>query len=468
MENQQLTTLRQKHPIFNYDSVEVLHQENQLTLKFYYSFGSEIHFQTELIFKQVSSEMYQQIDKRLLEQWAFQIGMVEALSYWKAACSPKFVINAGYLSDTQLMFWKNLLQKGLSEFFFVNHIDGWQEGFIEFEVNASVQEYSKDEKLHMNELIVPIGGGKDSIVSLELLAKVSPRLATLTIAPTHQVKNLLSEAQKIHPEFVENILIERRLDPQLLQLNKEGYLNGHTPFSAMAAFVSTFAAYVFDYAYVAVSNEFSANEGNTIFLGQNINHQYSKTVEFEGMFRNYCHSYLSTTIKYFSFVRPLHEIQIAQIFAQQEIYFPLFLSCNRGHKTGKWCGECAKCLFVYTMLSPFVDLKKLIQIWGKDLFAQESLRPILDELAGVIETKSFDCVGTREEMLCALYLSIQKREGGGGELPVLLQYAADKLVNDDQLWQKNAAEILTRFESQHYLPDKYVHILTDSLREIQK
>jgi hypothetical protein len=466
MENQKLITLRQKHPVFTYQSSRFEHNDTTLSLYFQFSLSADIHLETKLLFHGITADQFHNLNKEVLYHWTFQIGMVEAISYWKATCSPLFVVKAGYLNSEQLIFWQSLIRKGLSEFFFVNKIDGWQEDFLQFKVEVPEQSYSLDQSPHTERIIVPMGGGKDSVVSLELLAETNDQLTTLTIQPTDQVLNLLKVAQKKHPHLGSNILIERHLDPQILQLNEAGYLNGHTPFSAMAAFVTTFAAYLFDYKYVAVSNEFSANEGNTIFLGQTINHQYSKTVEFENNFRLYCRDFLSSTVEYFSYVRPLHEIQIARIFAHFSEYFPVFLSCNRGQKTGHWCGECAKCLFVYTMLSPFVEPETLIQIWGQDLFAKESLQEILDELAGVIECKSFDCVGTREEMLVALYLTVEKRSLSSADLPVLLQYAKNRLVRNTEEWKQKANALLSQFESENFVPAQYVHILEARNKEI--
>lgn len=58
----------------------------------------------------------------------------------------------------------------------------------------------------------------------------------------------------------------------------------------------------------------------------------------------------------------------------------------------KWCCKCPKCLFVYTILSPYLYKEKLIDIFGKDLFEEESLLNTFIELTGNGETKPFECV----------------------------------------------------------------------------
>jgi hypothetical protein len=450
--------LRQRHPRFTYHKAEYSLKGSELQVSLYYSFSSDLTFTTTLRFTDVQTEKITELDKELLQEWIFQIGMIEAFSYWKAVCSPEFVIEAGYLFPEQITFWDELLKKGLSEFFFVNQIDGWQEGFVTFSCTGTPHPYSKDTLAHEERVLVPVGGGKDSSVTLELLKDTGKKLTTMTVNQNDQVRNVLAVSG-----VKQNISIVRQLDPKLLQLNQEGYLNGHTPFSAMLAFVSTFAAYIYDYKYVTLSNEFSANEGNTTFLGQHINHQYSKTLEFERNFRQYQNKYLSENIEYFSFLRPLHEIQIAKIFAQYPQYWPVFLSCNRGQKTGKWCGECPKCVFVYIMLSPFVEAAAMEKIFNKNIFTDEKLLPIFEELTGMRECKSLECVGTRQETMMALALTLQKYTQQS--LPFLLQYAKDTVLPTEPDIEKNAAQFLSNFETQHFLPTEFLEILQKAVQK---
>lgn len=456
MSNQKVTQLRQRHPRFVYEKVEWQYENDELMATFFYTTEPDLHFQTTLTFPQLSVQRFQELSPEIIENWLFHTGMVEALSYWKATCSPHFVIRAGYLNEEQLQFWQDLIHKGLSEFFFINQIDGWQKDFVQFVVEGQEKKSEAlDTATHTNRTLVPIGGGKDSIVTAEVLKRADIPFSTFTIQGSHPVMKV---AEYMHQG---NILMLRNLDPQLKELNAQGYLNGHTPFSAMVAFTTTLVAYLYDFTYVALSNEWSANEGNTVFLGQKINHQYSKTVEFEEKFRAYAAQYLSTTIQYFSFLRPLHEIQIAQLFAQYTEYYPLFLSCNRGHKTGKWCGECAKCLFVYIMMSPFIAADRLQEIFGKNLFTDESLKPILDELTGQVEVKSFDCVGTRDESIAALYLTIQnwKEE----KLPVLLEYVKNSILPHENDAQKLVEKLRYSFVEQHFLPEQFEKILREAM-----
>ncbi|MDD3174008.1 MAG: hypothetical protein PHF63_10250, partial [Herbinix sp.] len=269
--------------------------------------------------------------------------------------------------------------------------------------------------------LIPIGGGKDSIVTLELLKnRKSSNLCYLI-----NKKEASQKCAEIAGYSDEEVLIvNRSLDANMLKLNKEGYLNGHTPFSAIVAFSSVLTAYLFDKQYVVLSNEASANESTV--EGTMVNHQYSKSFKFESDFNSYEDQYISSGVHYFSLLRPFSELQIAKHFALQDKYFEIFRSCNVGSKVDKWCGGCPKCLFVYIILSPFIDLNRLEKIFDKDLLNDENLIPIFDKLIGLAPEKPFECVGTVEEANAAICMTIQKREKDNLEIPKLYQYYRSK------------------------------------------
>ena len=281
--------------------------------------------------------------------------------------------------------------------------------------------------------LVPIGGGKDSVVTLECLRREMP-VIPMIVNPRGATLNCVKTAGYQEDEF---IVINRTLDPTMLQLNAEGYLNGHTPFSALLAFISILVAFGSRSKYIALSNENSANESTV--PGTNINHQYSKSIEFESDFRNYVAENISKAVQYFSFLRPLSELQIAKLFSQCEDYHPVFRSCNAGSKTDSWCGHCPKCLFTWIILSPFLSKEKLVAIFGKDLMADETLRFIFEELNGTAPVKPFECVGTVEEVRACM-----EAVNGNGD---------------------KACEILSRFNEKHFLPPQFVEILKAALNE---
>ena len=259
--------------------------------------------------------------------------------------------------------------------------------------------------------MVAIGWGKDSLVSIELLKKANIPFFTCTFGKDYRLHHNVS--QKIG---VSRLVIQRTMDPLLFTMNTEGYYNGHVPISGIIAFVLTLAAYLYDYSYIVMSNEKSADEGNTQMDGIDINHQRSKSFAFEEAFGDYLHDSMSPDLRYFSLLRSMYEIKIAELFSRYNQYFDVFSSCNTNFKileetdkklgspnfdNQRRCGKCPKCAFVYGILRPFLTKEDTQLIFGKELFADESLLPTFKALLGIDGIKPFECVGTNEEMILA-------------------------------------------------------------------
>jgi len=465
-----LAELRHRHPTFHFDQVLLEHQDRDLLVHLKYHLENGPDFTTTWCFPGLSPEKIATKDEELIKVWAAHLGMVEGLSYWKTSCAPKWVVHVPGISTAQVPFWQNILRKGMSEFFFIHQTNGWDDDFMKFELAVPDSEQLHPEPnhtTHSTRLLVPVGGGKDSVVTAELLRTMNMPITTFNVdsyAQPYLVKVVDTFWQ--NAESRSHLMVQRRIDAQKLrELHEQGYWNGHTPFSAMLAFASTLCAYLYDYSFVPLSNEWSANEGNTVFLGQTINHQYSKTVEFEQQFRDHLRQYLSSTIEYFSFLRPLHELQIAKLFTQYPQYWPVFLSCNRGQRKGIWCGECPKCVFVSIMLSAFLDEKELLAIFHKNILDDQKLQDIFDQLAGFTEVKSLECVGTRDETRAAIALAIRQLKSP----PKLLKYGWEKLLSEgksEEILLAKAQKILATFIEENFLPETFAKALRTAVANL--
>lgn len=380
--------LRSKHKQFIYEGFEILPDGNNLKIYFLFTISPDIHFKAEIILPNISKD-------KTIDNLVFNLGLVEMLSYWKATCSPQIVIKAGYLDKDQIKWWKKLLTRGLGEFFYTNKIDFTQKDLINFKIESRQNFPIFNNELKERDLVL-VGGGKDSAVTLDTISKSGCDFNCLMVNPT---KAALSIAKVSGCKS--SIIIKRTIDPKLLELNKKGYLNGHTPFSAYLAFLGTLTAVLYDFKNVVVSNESSSNEMNTLWNGIEINHQYSKTSEFEKDFRQYSQKYLAY-VNYYSFIRQYGELGISEMFSKMEKYHKLFKSCNRGSKKGIWCGKCPKCVSTYLTLYPYLG-EKIVEIFGKNLLKDESLKPIIEGLAGKNQAvKPFECVATYDEIKKAL------------------------------------------------------------------
>ena len=222
--------------------------------------------------------------------------------------------------------------------------------------------------------------------------------------------------------------------------------------------MGAFAALLTGAENIALSNESSASEATV--HGENVNHQYSKSYEFEQDFRGYLHQYLIPNISYFSFLRPLSELQIAKLFSLFTPYHQVFRSCNVGSKTGVWCNNCSKCLFTYLMLSPFLAEKQLHHIFGENLFDKESLQPVLNELRGKTAAKPFECVGTVEEVELAVHVLAQKYPPT--QLPQILKEADLTLNKKADLSLDKAVSL--HFDNAHFLDENFLKIILHAIR----
>lgn len=448
---------RKAFSTFTFERQSVKRENGALSLAFNFNLDDRYHFRPTLEIPARPFFDWDNLPENLLQRLAFQIGMTELVSYWKIACPKKVVVKPFVLTENQIKFWKKLYYNGLGEFLYLNSISVSEADLMQIETMLPIDSFSTNTAFARNDMdssisfeekvLVPIGGGKDSVVTLECLRHEMP-VIPLIVNPRGATLNCVETAGYKENEY---IVINRTLDPTMLQLNAEGYLNGHTPFSALLAFISVLVAFGSRSKYIALSNENSANESTV--PGTNINHQYSKSFEFERDFRNFVAENLNDKVQYFSFLRPLSELQIAKLFAQCEAYHPVFRSCNVGSKTDSWCCHCPKCLFTWIILSPFLSREKLVSIFGKDLMADESLQPIFEELNGTAPVKPFECVGTVEEVRACMKvagISTGSMTAGFVKIPELVE-------------GPTVEEILNRFNTQHFLPAQFEQILKSRL-----
>ncbi len=444
--------LRQKYPNFFYNSYKIEEDTEKIYIEYEFEIENLSKFKPKI---EISKKDFilKSIKKDIVKNIVFNLGMVEAISYFKATCSPQFFIKCGKLTPYQEEWFKKLFFLGLGEYRYINNIKVSQEELVNFVSEGEELKFEKNEDF-LKGIILPIGGGKDSNVTLDLLKDYREDSIAFRIGSRKVPLKCAEIAGFDNSKIIE---VKRVIDKNLLDLNAKGFLNGHTPFSAIVAFLTYLCAYLFGKKYIALSNEDSANETN--IDGENINHQYSKTIEFENDFREYADKCLKAEVVYFSMLRPISELQIAMLFSKLEQYHGIFNSCNVGSKKEpwKWCCSCPKCLFVYTILSPFLYKEKLVNIFGEDLFQKKELLRTFIELCGYGKTKPFECVGTYKEIRFAVTKTIENLENLKEEMPILLKYYKENF----ELSHEN---LLDYYNENNNVPEKFAKILKDKLK----
>lgn len=338
--------------------------------------------------------------ERAIENLFFMAGV----SYYKTFIPPEIIIQKGALDEQTAAFFSKTYQRGLGEFWYVNQLAPTTP--VTFPVNATI---SQSRATSADGALVGIGGGKDSLVSVELLRNSGTPLTTWSLNHKPQLTPLVERINLPH------LWVERALDPQLQQLNQHGALNGHVPLSAILACAGTVAAVLSGNRDVMVSNEQSANEATLVYQGVEINHQYSKSQEFEQDYQALLDRHFGDTLRYYSLLRPFSELRITEMFTNTAFrsYKDVFSSCNRTYTLTSdrmsWCGTCPKCAFTFLALTPFLPREEIETVFGgKNLLLDPALESIYQQLLGINADKPLECVGEIRESRAAMAIAQQQ------------------------------------------------------------
>ncbi len=459
MEVEKIDLLRDKHKKIIYHSYEVFFSENVCEIKYNFELVPGILFNPIVRIPAENTNT-----TKLLDRFIFLTGIVELLSYWKLACPEIIEIKAGDLSREEIAWFKKLYKKGLGEFFYLNNLD--PNISFEFEVNESTFSYSQGESLNQKKLpLVMIGGGKDSLVSLKILNELGYDCAGFFLNP---IPSAISGFDLFG--FSKKLVLERKISPNLIVLNKQGYLNGHTPFSAILSFYGLITALLNGQTEIVTSNESTANEGNVSYHGVDINHQFSKTFEYEQMFSEIL-KLNNCPVTYYSLLRGLNELQITGILATDDRLLDIFLSCNRAQtivakQEGKflWCGECPKCIFTFLCLTYFLNIERCQGIIGPSILSSQNLVKTIMELVGLSEHKSFECVGSFEESRAAFLNFFEKLEIKGIRIDKKifseLEVISEKIKIEGG---SSRSKILSYWDSSNFIPENLENILKSKI-----
>lgn len=413
-------TDKYSHRQFIFDSYDLDKTTGTLSLEYLLDeerFIERVHFPVENI-------DWEKVNMKALNTALFNLHLAGGISYWKTTLPKELIVKSGSLTTDQANFWNTLYTKGLGEFFFKNEIDF--RGLINF--SSSDVTYTSSEELDLPKgVLLPIGGGKDSLVSAELLFKNNKEFTSFSV---HAHGPIQPCVEKIGKPW---LLIKREMDTKLFEWNASGKVwNGHVPITAYISFVMVVCCILYGYSDIVFSLEKSADEGMVEYLGMMVNHQYSKSYEFEKMLHSYIKKYISPSIKYYSLLRTWYELKITEQFASlqgyidskkafepERDYLSIFSSCNRNFTIHKdkpstlWCGKCEKCAFVFLMLAAFLPKEKLLAIFGANLFDDQEQLKTFKELLGLEGHKPFECVGTPKESAVAFYMVSKKGEFQG-------------------------------------------------------
>jgi hypothetical protein len=390
--------------------------------------------------------------RKLLNLTALVLGV----SYFKLK-APLTITAALPLTARERSFVLDIYENGLGEFYARNDLHR----FGRLSVEAPEDNATAVAPALPGRALLPIGGGKDSLVSAELLEAAGFEFSPFAVNPKGPI---LSSIEKMARPPV---YVTRTLDPEMIRLGREpGYYNGHVPSTAINSMIAALSALLYGYDRIVLSNERSASEGNITFDGREANHQYSKSLAFEKRLADVLAAATGGALTYFSLLRPYSEARIAQIFMAQTRYDHVFSSCNRnfrlaGHDGPLWCGECPKCLFVFLVFAPVMDQARLLAIFGQNLLDRPENEPLYRELTGLAGQKPWECVGEILEAAACLYALTNRPEWRETAIvsklkpDLLTQYGAPRL-------EAALAELMID-SREHFVPTALAARIADAL-----
>jgi UDP-N-acetyl-alpha-D-muramoyl-L-alanyl-L-glutamate epimerase len=333
--------------------------------------------------------------------------LIAGVSYYKAGVPPKIDVADGPLDDSTADLLDALYLHGLAEFAYRNGLD--LRGRIAFPRGAATQPVAPVLGLPQRTL-VPIGGGKDSLVAVEAIKSIGGEATAVWVGNSPLIAACAGRTG------LPTLNIQRELAPGLFELNRLGAWNGHIPVTAVNSAILAVAAILYGYDSIAFANERSASAATLEYEGQQVNHQWSKGYAFEAMLGDWLHGHVAADLDYCSLLRPYSELAITRAFAKLTPYFDTFSSCNRNFKllgpkpADRWCGQCPKCHFVFLALAPFLPKPRLLAIFGRNLLDDETQAGGFDALLEYQDHKPFECVGEGAEARAAMYTLSQRSE----------------------------------------------------------
>jgi hypothetical protein len=324
---------------------------------------------------------------------------VAGVSYFKAAAPAAVACETGAPPPATRALLEALYSEGLGEFAIVAGLP--EVPHPAFPSGARVP--SSPPPSACARVLVPFGGGKDSVVALEIARRTGLDIALFSVGDATPIRATAAVAG------LPRLIAQRQISPRLLELNAAGALNGHVPVTAIVSCIALLTAALHGYDTVALANERSASAPNTTLGGVEINHQFSKSARVERLL-SAAVSECAGAPRIFSVLRPASELAIARAFATMPDYHHAFTSCNRVFKLDpqqratSWCGDCDKCRFVFLILAPFMEPQALAAIFGRDLLDDERQFDGFALLTGTGGHKPFECVGEVQESVAALRL----------------------------------------------------------------
>lgn len=344
-----------------------------------------------------------------VERLAALLGYIDGLSYWKAFFTPRYEIAVTGAPASAKEWCQEILLNGMAECAYRNNLlRDLQACRVEFgtaycaDAKGAVEpqrgKRNEREKRHGNDLLL-FSGGKDSLATRLCVERRHGRRLGL-IDYKWRWDDIKTQSTTGAQGVDYDLTIRRQLDAKLRELNAARVINGHVPFSAYLGLAGVVAGEACGASTILAGNTQSDDEPNVHVDGWPINHQWSKSLEFERGFRALLVD-LGAKVQYECPLRPFSELQVIKFLVDQKVDLGQLRTCNR--VGAGWCGRCAKCLWVFIALAALTGGHETERILGFHPTVTECTLESLSAMAGVDDIeRPFECTGTTIEVRTAL------------------------------------------------------------------
>ncbi len=370
---------------------------------------------------------------------------VAGVSYYKAGVPPEIVVDGSPFDRATAEVLRETYLHGLGEFAYQNRLT--LDDRIRFPF-AQIKRAPVTALGLPRRALVPIGGGKDSLVTVETLRRAGEPCTATWVGNSELIRACAARTG------LPLLNIGRELSPVLFEFNRRGAYNGHIPVTAINSAILLLAAVVYGHDAVVFSNERSASSATLEADGRAVNHQWSKGWDFERLLAIWVREQIATDLQYYSLLRPWSELAVTRKFARLTQYHEAFSSCNRNFKIlgarpeSRWCGQCPKCHFVFLALAPFMPKPQLTAIFGRNLLDDVALAPAFDALLEWQAHKPFECVGEGRESRAAMNALAHSASWREDALVARFAREIAPRLNADEL----AIDPLLKAEGEHHVP----------------
>jgi len=265
------------------------------------------------------------------------------------------------------------------------------------------------------EVLLFCGGGKDSLVAMQLLERAGIEYASYAYAHSiygtpgfqhHLIEGLLRHFSPVsqHRHWV----FDDFLGCPFLEVERDWGVKtitaAETPSSVFGALPLVLEH---GYKYLAVGHERSADVGNLVWgaTGEEVNHQWGKSLEAELLLSDYLRRELIANVSYFSVLKPIYDVLIFNLLRRDLRAVPAAHSCNIRKP---WCGKCPKCAYVWLNYMAYLPVEVVNPLFGRNLFEVPENERSYRQMLGLEEHTPFECIGQIPEAQLAFELCRRK------------------------------------------------------------